>query len=124
VIQKEQLKKRWVDKGIDQLENIALRISLLAIIKIYQDHNGIHGYDIGTKLYEMTDGVISGSKATYYAILRRLELDNLLTARIKKEKGPVRKYYFLTTDGEKALNLLSQAWYNYDYVIKNLLDTV
>ena len=115
-----QSKKRWIEKSTDQLENIAMRISLLLIIKYYRDEGGIHGYDIGRVLYQTTEGMIAGSNATYYAILRRLEQDELLTSITKHKENRSRKYYKLTEDGDKALITLLQLWKSYDYSLEQL----
>jgi PadR family transcriptional regulator PadR len=95
------------------------KLSLLSIIDNYHDQGGIHGYAIGQALYEKSGGGLSGTNATYYAILRRLEKDSLLYSQIEDSStGPPRKHYYLTSGGKSALNTL---WKNWKYYY-NLLD--
>ena len=96
----------------------------MATIKHYHDSGGIHGYDIGKTLYELTNGAISGTNARYYAILRRLEQDKLLLSKVKSDTGRIRKYYFLTDLGEKVLNNLFTYWQYYSEQIQELFQKI
>ena len=113
----------WVDKEINHLSNSTLRLALLSLIRKYQ-HEGIYGYLIGDKLYSETGGQLDGSKATYYAILRRLERDGLIKSSIGEiEAGPPRKYYHLSRKGERAYNALWQNWRYYFNILENLIES-
>lgn len=63
--------------------------------------------------------IISGLKdidlivveGTLYPILTRLKKDGVLTYRWAESlQGPPRKYYKLTTEGQKDLDMLDQTW--------------
>ena len=50
-------------------------------------------------------------EGTLYPLLTRLKKDGLLSYEWKEsQQGPPRKYYALTSDGEKWLNGLDNAW--------------
>jgi len=95
---------KWVAKEINQLSNSTLRLALLAIIKNHQA-TGIYGYKIAEELHASTESELDGTTATFYAILRRLENDQLVTSELQASStGPARKYYRLTLKGERAYN--------------------
>ncbi|MFX0151526.1 MAG: PadR family transcriptional regulator [Candidatus Hodarchaeota archaeon] len=117
----EELTK-WVKREIDQLSNSALRLALLAIINQNQSI-GIYGYAIGENLYSVTKGELGGTNATFYAILRRLEQDQLVMSELKPSPaGPARKYYRLTTKGERAYHALFENWQYYYTILENLIE--
>jgi PadR family transcriptional regulator PadR len=104
----------WLKKEIDSLANSSLRLAILAIIK-RSGSEGIYGYRIGEELMQATTGGFDASNATFYAILRRLAKDDLITSQMRpSEAGPPRKHYFLTSEGNKALIILYQYW-NFHY---------
>ncbi|MFX0014336.1 MAG: PadR family transcriptional regulator [Promethearchaeota archaeon] len=114
---------KWVDKEIKQLEGSALRLVLLAIIERHQA-TGIYGYNIGEELFSYTEGELDGSKATFYAILRRLEKDGLVKSELQVSPGtgPARKYYRLTSKGKRAYNALWQNWIYYYGILDRLIE--
>ncbi len=119
--QESSEKRSWIDFEKDQISSSALRLALLAIIEKNQ-LNGIHGYDIGESLYKATKGVLDGSRATFYAILRKLELEELLSSEIRSSsQGPARKYYFLSKKGIEVYQELFETWRNYYYLLEELI---
>ncbi len=115
---------QWVAKEINSLVNTSNRLALLAIIKKYQDE-GIYGYLIGEKLIQVTEGELDGSKATFYAILRRFEKEGLVSSELKvSSTGPARKHYRLTSRGERAYRALWQNWIHYYGILKALLEDI
>lgn len=113
---------KWVANEINQLSSSTLRLALLAIIKKYQ-LTGIYGYAIGEELFSFTEGELDGSKATFYAILRRLEKDQLVSSELQvSPTGPARKYYRLTPKGERAYNALWQNWIHYYGILERLIE--
>ena len=109
----------WLRKELDSLEGSSLRIALLTVIKLFQDKGGIYGYKISEKLIEYSQGELDASNATFYAILRRLEKDSLISSQIQpSDAGPNRKHYYLTEDGMEVLNSLYQHWDYHHSVIQ------
>lgn len=77
---------------------------ILAIIK----QETIYGYELSLKLQEFGLGVSEGS---IYPILLRLQRENLIRGEMKKSpSGPNRKYYFITEQGEGALEDFRVNW--------------
>lgn len=111
----------WVAKEIKSLSGSALRLALLAIISEHQS-TGVYGYQIGEELYSLTKGELDGTKATFYAILRRLVIDELVVSEVSfSSSGPARKYYRLTPKGELAYNALWENWQYYFRILDELI---
>jgi len=94
---------------VESFESELLRgISTLTVLKIIQRHpkEGIYGYQLLKELQEETQNMLLIEEGTLYPILRKLERDGLLTS-IKKGNGRSRRFYLLTSDGEKLLNHMS-----------------
>jgi len=83
-------------------------ISTLSILSIINQHgeNGAYGYQISKDLQEQTHEKLVIEEGTLYPILRKLEEDKIIKSEREKE-GRKRKFYFITTYGEKIYNYLS-----------------
>ena len=62
----------------------------------------MHGYSIGQRVKEMTDGAVSISAGTMYGTLSKMEKDGLIQFSREEEK---RKLYRITELGEEILSL-------------------
>ena len=62
----------------------------------------MHGYNIGLKVKEMTDGEVSISPGTMYGTLSKMEKDGLIRFVKEEEK---RKSYIITDLGREVLAL-------------------
>ena len=110
-------KNNWFKKERTQLLNGATRLILLAIIDRNRE-TGVHGYTIAEELEAQTQGEISKSTASYYAVLRRLVDEKLVEIKEGDSiKGPPRKYYFLTVEGREVMKALYQNWKYYFNII-------
>jgi DNA-binding PadR family transcriptional regulator len=87
-----------INRGISTL-------SILSIINQYGE-NGVHGYQISKDLLEQTRKKLVIEEGTLYPILRKLEEDRIIKSEREKE-GRKRKFYYITTYGEKIYNYLS-----------------
>lgn len=71
--------------------------------------------EIINKLSEASLIVVEG---TLYTLLNRLRKEGKLSYEWKESSmGPPRKYYFITTTGQKTLSELSRAW---DEIVENV----
>jgi len=61
-----------------------------------------HGYGIGLKVKEMTDGALVISPGTMYGTLSKMEEDGLISFHSTEEK---RKLYQITDAGREVLNI-------------------
>lgn len=101
----------WVEKERKQIQSSVLRFILLGVIKRYTNEGGLYGYAISEKILEITQGELDATNATFYAILRRMEQDGLIHARIgERSDGPPRKHYFITVAGDQAYATLQITW--------------
>jgi PadR family transcriptional regulator PadR len=70
-----------------------------------------YGYEIIQKVRELSGGQIEWSDGMLYPVLHRLERDGLIESEWKEsEVGRERKYYFISSDGRKALKSERQQW--------------
>ena len=94
-----------------QLLKGVLPIVLLALLT---EEN--YGYAIVEKL--QTSGFPELLEGTVYPALSRLESNGLLTSRLARSgSGPARKYYSLSSQGEKTLTERSGVW---DELVSNV----
>ncbi|MFA9557752.1 PadR family transcriptional regulator [Evansella sp. AB-rgal1] len=92
---------------------MALRSQLLkgilegCILAIISKHT-VYGYELSMKLQQFGLQVSEGS---IYPILLRLQKEKLIRGEMQKSpNGPNRKYYFLTNEGEEALEEFRANW--------------
>jgi PadR family transcriptional regulator PadR len=66
-----------------------------------------YGYDLVKSLVEVPGlGVTEG---TVYPLLSRLRVAGLITSRLEESSsGPARKYYSLTKEGQKAMDVMNE----------------
>ena len=115
-----QKQKTWFDKIKDSLEKPVLRLVLLRIISNSQEE-GVYGYQIGKSLAFRSKGLLGGTDATFYAILRELEKSGLVKSELKKStQGPARKYYTLTKEGIRTYEGLLQTWVQFNEIIQKI----
>ncbi len=62
----------------------------------------MHGYNIGLKVKEMTNGEVTITPGTMYGTLSKMEKDKLISFVKEEEK---RRFYIITELGKKVLNL-------------------
>lgn len=83
--------------------------------------NETYGYEICEKLIGF--GFQDISEGSVYPILIRLEKKKLLYSVMKESPlGPMRKYYYLTEDGEEELKEFALSWKEIKRNIDNVLE--
>lgn len=79
-----------------------LKGTLTAIIlNILAENGRMYGYEISQKVKELSDGKILLKDGSLYPALQKLRKDGLLTCEEEYIGKRVRKYYLLTSEGEK-----------------------
>jgi DNA-binding PadR family transcriptional regulator len=70
-----------------------------------------HGYQLALELEEDSKSMFKFNHGTLYPILHKLEKERLIKGTWKQE-GPKRKrkYYVITTNGKKYLDIQRQQW--------------
>ncbi len=66
-----------------------------------------YGYSL---LKLLSDGGLAVDQGTLYPLLRRLEAQGLLKSEWKIEEGRPRRYYVISSEGQKLLPLLKEEW--------------
>lgn len=70
-----------------------------------------YGYEIIQKVRELSGGRIEWSDGMLYPVLHRLEREGLIESEWREsETGRERKYYFLSSQGRKALQNERHNW--------------
>ena len=96
---------RFFDNWSTQLRKGMLELCILNSIR----GTSLYGYDIVRKLRNIEGLVIS--EGTIYPILSRLKREGFVQTTIKEStEGPPRKYYELTSKGEKILSEMNDYW--------------
>ena len=82
----------------------------LLILALVEDRPR-HGYEIAKLVEQRSDGVLQFHVASLYPLLYRLEKRGLINGRwIEKPGQRRRRYYKLTTAGQKTLTDQRQTW--------------
>lgn len=71
----------------------------------------MYGYELLAELRRQTDAVVDLPEGTVYPALRRLERQGLISGHwVEVGEAPRRRYYALTSDGERALASGRRDW--------------
>lgn len=95
-----------------------LELCILSIVSI----EDVYASDIIAKLKETRLIVVEG---TLYPLLTRLKNEGLLSYRWEESsQGPPRKYYRITTEGQKTLEFLISDWKELAVAVVKLIEEV
>jgi len=90
------------DKLNSELRRGALVLAVLAQLR--EEH---YGYSLRKALAEVD---ISVEEGTLYPLIRRLEKQGLLQSEWREEAKRKKRFYSLSAEGERALDLLHTEW--------------
>lgn len=80
-----------------------------------------YGYEISQKLADY--GFAAISEGSIYPLLLRLQKEKVIEGSIRKSKaGPKRKYYHLTDEGKKRVELFTSDWKSLAQSVNRLID--
>lgn len=71
------------------------------IFQLLQMNGRMYGYEISKKIKELTTGKLALPESKLYPTLHKLEADGLLETEMEQVDSRLRKYYKLTTKGQK-----------------------
>jgi len=71
------------------------------ILSLLSENGKMYGYEIFTKVKELSDGKIIIKDGSLYPILQKMNKEGLLTYEEVSIGKRIRKYYFITAEGEK-----------------------
>ena len=83
-----------------------------------------YGYLIQQSLDGATGGMVAVQAGTLYPLLHRLEADKLVRSRWDHSTGRKRKWYELTSAGQKRLRHQADQWRRYAECIHQVLSPV
>lgn len=77
----------------------------------------------GYELVEHISKHIDISEGTIYPLLRRFRKDGYVTTYLQEsQEGPPRKYYKITTEGQRAYEKLLDEWKNFIASVNNIIE--
>lgn len=93
----------------DNFENTLqeLRRGVIVLAVLSQLGKEEYGYSL---LKLLSDKGLAVDQGTLYPLLRRLEAQRLLESAWKIEEGRPRRYYVISSEGQKLLPLLKEEW--------------
>lgn len=81
-----------------------------------------HGYRIAQEIKETSKGVLDFKEGSLYPTLHSQENKGLIESFEKTENGRVRRYYRLTDEGRRVLEMESKAWRQIAVAIDTVLE--
>ncbi|MGE3314894.1 MAG: PadR family transcriptional regulator [Planctomycetaceae bacterium] len=84
-------------------------------------HGTTYGYEIAQEVAGRSKGYFELKEGSLYPALHRLERQKLLASSWKEADGRRRKYYRLTSAGEKALATRKQEWTDFSRGVQGVL---
>lgn len=86
------------------------------------DLEPLHGYGIGLRLQQISQGVLDVNAGSLFPAFRRLERDGLVTSEWRATENNRRaKYYALTARGQKTLARETREWETQSAAIARVL---
>ena len=86
----------------DKLRRVYVPMTETGFYILFCLREEMHGYSIGQRVKEMSDGAVTISAGTMYGTLSKMEKDGLIQFSREEEK---RKLYRITALGEEILSL-------------------
>ena len=86
------------------------------------DLEPLHGYGIGLRLHQISQGVLDVNAGSLFPAFRRLERDGLVNGEWRATENNRRaKYYSLTTRGQRTLKRETREWETQSAAIARVL---
>ncbi len=96
-----------------------------AVLAALAKQRSAHGYDLRRILTELTGGFMQVDSGNIYRLLRRLELDGLVTSTwTEGDFGPQRREYRLTREGWEHLISLREHLEARERVFRSVIDAI
>lgn len=83
-----------------------------------------YGYQLISRLRDMSGGLFALKEGTLYPILYRLEDDGLVVSRWSQPRGKEvsRKYYVITEEGKEELKELTALWREFSGQVSKMME--
>jgi PadR family transcriptional regulator PadR len=92
-------------------QNDALRGSLDLLVLKTLSLTPMHGWGIGQRVQQLSEGALDVNQGSLYPALQRLEKEGLITSEWgKTDNNRQARYYRLTAAGRRALGAELESW--------------
>lgn len=108
------------------MRNMAIDKSLISgstsmlILRLLEEKD-MYGYEMIETLERKSKNVFTLKAGTLYPLLHSLEEKNYLTSYENEVNGKLRKYYSISKEGRKFLNLKKEEWQEYQTAVLDVL---
>ncbi|MFD1037773.1 PadR family transcriptional regulator [Virgibacillus byunsanensis] len=93
----------------------------LLILQLLNDRD-MYGYELVKEMDQRSEHNLQIKEGTLYPALHKLEKQEYIECYWENQvKGPSRKYYRITAEGEKILDEKTSEWHRYVQVMNNLI---
>ncbi|CDQ21561.1 PadR family transcriptional regulator, regulatory protein PadR [Halobacillus karajensis] len=93
----------------------------LLILQLLDDRD-MYGYELVKEMDRRSKSHFQVKEGTLYPALHKLEKQGYISYYWQdREKGPARKYYKITVDGQEILKERTSEWHRYVQVMNNLI---
>lgn len=93
----------------------------LLVLQLLNDRD-MYGYELVKEMDQRSGHHFQIKEGTLYPALHKLEKQEYIEFYWQnREKGPARKYYRITVQGEKILDERTNEWHRYVQVMNNLI---
>jgi len=102
----------------------ALRGSLDLLVLKTLSLETTHGWGIGQRIQQISDGVLEVNQGSLYPALQRLEKEGLITSEWRvSANGRRARFYELTASGHRALGSEIESWRRFTAGLEAVLRT-
>ena len=102
----------------------ALRGSLDLLVLKTLSLQAMHGWGIGQRVQQISDGVLEVNQGSLYPALQRLEKEGLITSEWRvTDNGRRARYYQLTASGHRTLGTELDSWRRFTAGLEAVLRT-
>lgn len=109
------MNKEFIRKWESQVKKGTLSFIVLNVLQ----NNEFYGYELIENIKKQTD--IEIAEGTLYPLMNRLNKEKLVTSKwVEQTSGIPRKYYCLTNEGMKTLEVMRTYWKDLEKSIKKI----
>jgi DNA-binding PadR family transcriptional regulator len=108
--------------GIGKIRGQLLKGTTPLLVLSALRESELYGYEIAQKIRERSGGAFAPSEGSLYPALHSLEADGALIATWRESnKGPRRRYYTITEQGEGLLAAHEAEWSSFSFGVARAL---
>jgi PadR family transcriptional regulator, regulatory protein PadR len=104
-----------------ELPKDLIAASSFSIILIVLSKGENYGYEIIKSIKEASNGQLDYAEGTLYPILKKMEASGWISSQWKTaDNGRERKYYKITREGKKQMQLEKRNWQSVNQILETL----